>query len=126
MIPDPTAVFGPAAAAHVSIAEERARKAFVLLTSDRKPAAYAKAGNDGIVRILLLSYRLDCAVKRPEQPAPDAKVAAQHRRAHLDGRQRADPPLAVRAVAEALDAVPDGAADSLRGGEGRMLAHVRP
>ena len=81
--------------------------------SKRERAAGEEAGNDGVVGVLLLADALYGAVECREQAAPDAKVAAQHGRAHLDGRDGADAPLAVGRVAEAFDTVPDGAADGL-------------
>lgn len=67
----------------------------------------------GIVRVLLLPDPLDRAVKRREHATPHAEVAAEHGRARLDGRDGAYPSLAVGAVSEAFDAVPDCTTDSL-------------
>lgn len=66
-----------------------------------------------VIWIFLLPQTLDCAVKRAKESAPDAKVASEHRGARLDGRQRSDASLAVRRIAEALDAVPDSSSDGL-------------
>lgn len=60
-----------------------------------------------------MSQALDGAVEGAEEAAPDAEVAAEDGGAHLDRREGAYPPLAVGAVAEALDAVPYRAADGL-------------
>jgi hypothetical protein len=62
-----------------------------------------------------LADALDGAVKGGEEAAPDAEVAAEDGGAHLDGRDGADAALAEGRVSEALDAVPDGAADGLGG-----------
>lgn len=67
----------------------------------------------GHIRIFLLPDPLDGAVECAEHATPDTKVAAQYWRAHLDGCDGSQPPLAVRAVPEALHAVPDRAADGL-------------
>lgn len=85
----------------------------LVAAADGQRAAREEARNDGVVGVLLPAHALDRAVKCREQATPHAKVAAQHGRTHLDGRQRADAALAVGGVAEALDAVPDGTADGL-------------
>lgn len=73
-----------------------------------------EAGDDGVVGVLLAPDTLDGAVERREEAAPDAEVAAEDGGAELHGRDGAHAALAVGAVPEALDAVPDGAADGLR------------
>lgn len=88
----------------------------LVATSDGERATGEEAGDDGVVGILLLADALDGAVKGGEETTPDAEVAAEHGSAHLDGCDGADAALAVGGVSEALDAVPDGAADSLFGG----------
>lgn len=77
-------------------------------------SAREEACNDAVPWVLLLPYPLDRAVERAEETAPDAKVSAEHWCAHLDRCDGAHSPLAVRAVPEPLDAVPDGAADGLQ------------
>lgn len=75
---------------------------------------------NGVEGIFLPPYALDCAVKCAEETTPDAEIAAQYRGAHLDCRDGADAPLAVGAIAEALDAVPNRAAYRLRGGSVKL------
>jgi hypothetical protein len=52
---------------------------------DHKPTVALEARRSrGNVRIFLFPYALNSAVECAEQAAPDAKVASQYRRAHLD------------------------------------------
>lgn len=83
--------------------------------TDGETAACEEARDDRIVRVLLFPDALDCAVEGAKEAAPDAKVAAEDRRAHLDGAYGACSPLAERAVAEAFDAMPDSATNGLLG-----------
>lgn len=82
--------------------------------TDSECSAREEACDDAVPWVLLLPYPLDGAVERAEETAPDAKVSAENWCAHLDRCDGAHSPLAVRAVPEPLDAVPDGAADGLR------------
>lgn len=67
----------------------------------------------GIIRIFLLPDSLNCAIKSRKQPAPDAEVTSEDRRARLNCCESAYPSFAVGAVSEPFDTVPDGAANSL-------------
>jgi hypothetical protein len=66
-----------------------------------------------VVWILLFPDALDGAVERAEETTPDTEIAAQHRSTHLDRGDGAQSPLAIWAVPETLDAVPDGTTDGL-------------
>ena len=76
-----------------------------------------------IIRILLLPHALDRTVERRKQTPPDAEIAAEDWRAGLDRGQGAYAAFAGRRVLEALDAVPDCAADGLvRGGGTKKIS----
>lgn len=83
-------------------------------TSNGQRATSEETRNDGIVWILLLADALDGTVKRREQATPYTKVAAEHRRPHLDGCDGAYSSLAVGRVSVTLDAVPYRTANSLQ------------
>lgn len=67
-----------------------------------------------VVGVLLLPDALDGTVECAEQAAPNAKVAAEHRRPRLDCRQSTDAAFAVGRIPEAFNTVPKSAADGLR------------
>ena len=82
-------------------------------TPNRQTAPREKPRDDRIVRVFLLSYPLDSAIKGREETAPDTEITAEDGRAGFDGGEGADAAFAVGGVAEAFDGVPEGAADSL-------------
>src|SRR3569833_928147 len=84
-----------------------------------------EAGDHAVPGVLLLADALDRAVECREQAAPDAEVAAEDGRPHLDGGYCADPPLAVRGVSEALDAMPDASANGAHAARGHQLSSAR-
>lgn len=82
----------------------------------------------GVVRILLLPDALDRAVESREHTTPHTKVTTENGRAGLDGCDGTYPSLAVGAVSETFDTVPDGTTDRLGQsvlGRGRMGQETR-
>lgn len=85
----------------------------LVASSDRESTASEETSDDGVVGILLLAHALDGAVESREQTAPDAKVTAQDGRSHLHSGDGADTSFTIGRVSEALDTVPNGAANGL-------------
>ena len=93
IIPEPTAVFGPAVVGgKEGIASVSA--GCVCLggpspTSNGETSTGHEARDDGVPVILLLPNPLYCTVVSRKHRSPDTKITAQHRCPRLDGRQRA-------------------------------------
>ena len=85
----------------------------LVASSDGKGTTGEEAGDDSIIGILLLANTLHSAVEGREETTPDAKVAAEDRRSHLDSGNGANTALTVGRVSESLDSMPDSTADGL-------------
>ena len=66
-----------------------------------------------IWRTNLLADSLDCTVESAEETTPNTEVTTENGSASLDGSESTDATLAVGAVAETFDTVPDCTTNSL-------------